>query len=139
MGADELAEPGTPYMPRCAFGARNKKQLVAAGGVALFFVLLGVCAVAVNICSFALIGKAGPIAYAVVGHSKTIVVVVLGFLFFSQGQSMETQIYNLAGVSVAMVGVILYTHFTMAQKENQTECLVTQTTVHSFTNLMEEM
>ena len=107
----------------CADSAHIHPRQAFHGVTLVYIVLLGVCAVAVNICSFALIGKAGPIAYAVVGHSKTIVVVVLGFLFFSQGQSMETQIYNLAGVSVAMVGVILYTHFTMAQKAKQPDCL----------------
>ena len=42
-----------------------------------------VCAVVINICAFALIGRAGPVAYEVVGHAKTIIVVVAGFLFFS--------------------------------------------------------
>ena len=63
----------------CHPSSRDPSRQAAAKHIvtAAYICVLGVCAVAVNICSFALIGKAGPIAYAVVGHAKTCIVVLL--------------------------------------------------------------
>merc|ERR1712008_353598 len=46
--------------------------------------LLGACvfAVTVNFTSFYLIGQTGPIAYAVVGHAKTVLTIGCGLLLF---------------------------------------------------------
>jgi len=54
--------------------------------------------------NYYVIGKTSPVTYQVVGHFKTILILVLGFVAFSQ----QVNYTNLFGVSVAVVGMILY-------------------------------
>jgi len=98
-------------------------SLAYHGRTLAYIGLVCVCSVVINICAFALIGKAGPVAYEVVGHAKTIIVVIAGFLFFSVRTTQTDLIINIAGVSVALVGVALYTHFTLAAKSGDKDCI----------------
>ncbi|KNC49010.1 drug/Metabolite transporter superfamily protein [Thecamonas trahens ATCC 50062] len=83
-------------------------RLTAPAFILIVLSCLG--AIAVNLVSFALIGKTSPVTYQVVGHLKTILVLTFGFLFFTQVESAEGAAKNLLGVAVAMAGVILYGH-----------------------------
>jgi solute carrier family 35 protein E3 len=80
-------------------------------------------ALAVNLCSFGLIGRTSPITFQVVGHAKTCLVLVGGYLMFPGAASMQQMYNNIAGVSVAMVGVIIYGHLKHAGSQNKTDCL----------------
>ncbi len=87
--------------------------------------VLGTCCLAlmVNLCSFGLIGRTSPITFQVVGHAKTCLVLTGGYLFFSSRQ-VDQQLYNnIAGVVVAMFGVILYGHIKHAAGANRADCL----------------
>lgn len=81
-------------------------------GVTLLW-MLGVCvaALTVNFTSFGLIGKVGPIAYAVVGHAKTVLTIILGIVLFRSQETHATIIGDIVGCSVALCGVLAYTHF----------------------------
>lgn len=47
----------------------------------------------------------------VIGHAKTCLVLAGGFLFFPSHGKQNEQLYSqIAGMSVAMVGVVLYGH-----------------------------
>ena len=63
-------------------------------------------AISVNVCSYALIGKTSSVTYQVIGHAKTCLILIGGFLVSGSIPTAK----NLLGVIVAMVGVILYGH-----------------------------
>lgn len=92
---------------------------------AMWFVLV-TCflALAVNWCSFGLIGRTSPITFQVVGHAKTCLVLVGGYVLFpSKDQDAKQFYHNIAGVSVAMVGVVLYGHVKQAASQGKDDCL----------------
>jgi len=90
------------------------------------WIVLGTCflALAVNLCSFGLIGRTSPITFQVVGHAKTCLVLVGGYVLFPSKLADTQALYNnIAGVSVAMVGVILYGHLKQAQGNDASDCM----------------
>ena len=67
------------------------------------WLVLGTCflALLVNFCSFGLIGRTSPITFQVVGHLKTCLVLVGGYVLFPSKQQDTQQLYNnIAGVTV---------------------------------------
>ena len=94
--------------------------------VRTLWIVLATCflALAVNLCSFGLIGRTSAITFQVVGHAKTCLVLAGGYLLFPAKLSDTQQLYNnIMGVSVAMVGVILYGHLKHASGQDQPDCL----------------
>jgi len=92
----------------------------------VLWLVLGTCflALAVNLCSFGLIGRTSAITFQVVGHAKTCLVLVGGYLMFPAKVTNMQQLYNnLLGVSIAMVGVILYGHLKHASGQDKPDCL----------------
>jgi len=75
--------------------------------IPLFGHLLLSClfAFGVNVSNYLVLGKTSPLTYQVLGHMKTILIFLLGFLVFSQKYNMKI----IAGISIALIGVILYT------------------------------
>lgn len=74
--------------------------------------IVGTCtfAVFVNIATFGLIGKTSSVTYQVVGHVKTILLLVFGYIFFpSQWESRQQMIKAILGIIIALIGVFLYT------------------------------
>lgn len=61
-------------------------------------------AVGCNVTNFLVIGKTSPVTYQVVGHFKTILILVFGFIVFHYPVVLK----NILGITLAMVGVILY-------------------------------
>jgi len=82
-----------------------------SGPVEIGYILLSCAfAISVNICSFTLIGNSSAITYQVIGHLKTVLVLLGGFLLFGfRGTSFQLA-YNLSGIVIAMFGVVLYGH-----------------------------
>lgn len=102
-----------------AYNGSHRKQRT-------LWIVLGTCflALAVNLCSFGLIGRTSPITFQVVGHAKTCLVLCGGYLFFPAKLEDTQQLYNnIAGVSVAMVGVVLYGHLKHASGQDKPDCL----------------
>jgi solute carrier family 35 protein E3 len=81
--------------------------------------ILGVCvaALTVNFTSFGLIGKTGPVAYAVVGHAKTVLTIFLGIVMFPEQETVETIRSDVLGCGIALCGVVAYTHFEYCFKQ----------------------
>merc|ERR1719230_326507 len=97
-----------------------------AGRIRTLWIVLGTCflALAVNLCSFGLIGRTSAITFQVVGHAKTCLVLIGGYVLFPAKLGDTQQLYNnIMGVSVAMIGVILYGHLKRAASANQDDCL----------------
>ncbi|KAI5250393.1 TPT-domain-containing protein [Aureobasidium subglaciale] len=78
----------------------------------IMIMLSGLCACLLNLSQFAIIAGAGPVASTVVGHSKTVTIVTLGWIW--SGSVISG--YSILGVGVAVGGVILYSTATMYKK-----------------------
>jgi len=92
----------------------------------VLWIVLGTCflALAVNLCSFGLIGRTSAITFQVVGHAKTCLVLAGGYMLFPAKLADTQQLYNnIMGVSVAMIGVILYGHLKHAVGQDVPDCL----------------
>jgi solute carrier family 35 protein E3 len=88
--------------------------------------VLGTCFVAllVNFTSFGLIGKTGPITFQVVGHAKTCLVLVGGYVLFPAKNMDVQQFYNnIAGVSIAFLGCVLYGNIKYASQHSREDCI----------------
>lgn len=93
-------------------------QLHAFTSMECILVLMScVMAMGVNLSSMGLIGKTSAVTYQVVGHVKTCLIILAGYLYFVDLSSVpqEQIIKNLAGVGVAMLGVFAYTYFKLAK------------------------
>lgn len=62
-------------------------------------------ALGVNISNYLVLGKTSPLTYQVLGHFKTVLILVLGFLIFNKPIDSR----NVMGIVIAMFGVIAYT------------------------------
>lgn len=74
--------------------------------------LAGTCffAIGVNIATFGLIGKTSSVTYQVVGHLKTVLLLIFGYIFFpSKWDSKMQMIRAILGICTALAGVFLYT------------------------------
>merc|ERR1711968_82411 len=71
-------------------------------------------ALGVNVSNYLVLGKTSPLTYQVLGHLKTILILVLGFLFFNKTVDMR----NVLGIIIAMAGVIAYTEVRRRQALN---------------------
>ena len=69
-------------------------------------------AIAVNFATFAVIGKCSAVTYQVIGHLKTML--VLGFGFVVVGDPVVAK--NIAGLVVALFGMILYARAEMRDR-----------------------
>jgi len=78
-----------------------------------------ILAALVNLTSYGLIGKTSSITYQVIGHAKTCLILVTGYLFFPPvNQSTSQLVKNVLGIFVAMIGVVLYGHTQSLESQN---------------------
>lgn len=64
-----------------------------------------VFALGVNVTNYLVLGKTSPLTYQVLGHLKTILILVLGVVMFNK----TVEYKNALGVFIAMAGVVAYT------------------------------
>ena len=62
-------------------------------------------ALGVNISNYLVLGKTSPLTYQVIGHLKTISILLLGAMLFKKPTSPQ----SVVGVAIAMGGVVSYT------------------------------
>lgn len=86
-------------------------------------ILSCVFAISVNICSFTLIGNSSAVTYQVIGHLKTVLVLLGGLILFPFYGSTERLINNLLGIFIAMIGVILYGYLKSNSKSTSPDAL----------------
>jgi solute carrier family 35 protein E3 len=99
-------------------GTRNVFQQDWGLRIVLGFLGTGLLAVAGNIVGYAIMGKLGPITWQVVGHVKTMLIFVIGLIMFpTLEESPAQRTKKIAGLVIAMGGVVLYTLFEMKEKE----------------------
>ena len=73
-------------------------------------------ALGVNISNYLVLGMTSPLTYQVLGHLKTVLIIVLGFLMFNK----KADTRNIIGIGIAMVGVIAYTEVRRKQSSTPT-------------------
>lgn len=71
------------------------------------------CACMINLSQFIIITGAGPVASTVVGHSKTILIVSLGWIASRRSVSDK----SVLGVIVAIGGIVLYSYIMKVYKD----------------------
>jgi len=78
-----------------------------------FFWMFGVCvcALTVNYTSMVLIGKTGPVAYAVVGNAKTVFTIFLGIIMFPKDENAASIRGDVIGCSIGLIGALFYAYF----------------------------
>ena len=67
----------------------------------------GVFALGINVTTCLIIGKTTPITYAVVGHTKTIFILLFGILWMKDLWTWKSG----SGLIVAFAGIVAYTHY----------------------------
>ncbi|EOD28043.1 hypothetical protein EMIHUDRAFT_114379 [Emiliania huxleyi CCMP1516] len=113
LAPQQLDGRGVPAQRRTSAVAPRASTILATCFLALL----------VNWCSFGLIGKTSPITFQVVGHAKTCLVLIGGYVFFPVAGDAQQLYNNIAGVTVAMFGVVLYGHLKHASSEGKPDCL----------------
>jgi solute carrier family 35 protein E3 len=93
-----------------------------------YIVLSCAIAISVNFSTFLVIGKCDAVTYQVLGHLKTVLILILGFLVLKNPANPRA----LAGIFVAMLGMVAYAHeeskaaaAPQAQLEKQNEKVLT--------------
>jgi solute carrier family 35 protein E3 len=71
--------------------------------------------ISVNFFTIALIGATSAVTYQVVGHTKTCLILLLGFILFPISMPTETFIKNVGGIVIAVAGVVAYGHYKSRQ------------------------
>merc|ERR1719272_593259 len=76
------------------------------GQGSVLFWMVGVCmaALTVNYTSMVLIGKTGPVAYAVVGNAKTILTICMGLFMFPGDETAASIRGDVIGCAVGIIG-----------------------------------
>ena len=98
------------------------------GDCAVLLLLSGVCAFGVNVTCYLIIGKTSPITYAVVGHSKTVMVLLFGFVVMQETVTLR----GALGLVVAFCAIVGYTHYS---QQPTTNTLPTTSLLHNVTAL----
>lgn len=113
LGALQLLFHTSPFMAVGCFVAvpllEDTKELYSmkiSSGLISMIILSCLIAVTFNNSNYMLLSEITPLTYTVLGHFKTIVIILLGIYFFDSVPSMRM----LAGISAALIGVALYTY-----------------------------
>lgn len=75
--------------------------------------ILACCALAVgmNVSTYGLLGKVGPVTYQVIGQLKTCLIIGFGYMFFDAKVPVAWLAVRFTGVAIAVVGILSYARF----------------------------
>lgn len=68
--------------------------------ISIYVAVSCLLALGVNISNYLVLGKTSPLTYQVLGHMKTVLILVLGFTIFRKPIDLR----NVIGIAIAMVG-----------------------------------
>lgn len=93
---------------------------------AIFFLLLS-CSLAVfcNASQYMCIGRFSAVSFQVLGHMKTVCVLILGWLLFDS----ELTLKNIAGMAVAVAAMIVYNWAVEVEKQTTAKSSLTKTSL----------
>ncbi|PKU76614.1 UDP-rhamnose/UDP-galactose transporter 1-like [Dendrobium catenatum] len=100
-----------PFMDYCLNGQSILKYHFSTG--ALFFIILS-CTLAVfcNMSQYLCIGRFSATTFQVLGHMKTVCVLILGWILFDSALTIK----NILGMLLAVVGMIVYSWAVESEK-----------------------
>ena len=87
----------------------------------LMIILTALLAVGVNVSCFGIIGKTSALTYQVVGHVKTLLILLSGFLLFPPLKQVPTEmlVKTFCGMVISMIGIIMYSIYSMKNKPKE--------------------
>eukprot|EP00127_Corallochytrium_limacisporum_P007248 Clim_evm4s245 gene=Clim_evmTU4s245 len=97
-----------------------------------------VLAIAVNLVAFALIGATSAVTYQVVGHAKTILTLLGGFILFpvaDGSQSTLAIMVQVIGMALAVVGIVFYTRIKTEEAQASAQALPANGTAHKMKDM----
>lgn len=83
---------------------RNLLEYKFSSGAIIFILLSCILAVFCNLSQYLCIGRFSAVSFQVLGHMKTVCVLILGWLLFDSALTAK----NIMGMSVAVIGMIIY-------------------------------
>lgn len=87
-----------------------------ASAITVPLILSAIAALGVNLSQFLIIGKTSAVTYNVVGHAKTCLVLVIGWIMFGGFQTGWAGARMVAGVLLALAGVGWYSYLQSLQR-----------------------
>eukprot|EP00928_Gymnodinium_smaydae_P009700 TRINITY_DN1362_c0_g2_i1.p1 TRINITY_DN1362_c0_g2~~TRINITY_DN1362_c0_g2_i1.p1 ORF type:complete len:313 (-),score=70.34 TRINITY_DN1362_c0_g2_i1:62-1000(-) len=83
--------------------------------------IVACCAIAVfmNISTYGILGKIGPVAYQVLGQLKTCLIIALGYVFFDAKAPAMWLLVRFTGVGIAVVGILSYAKFKNSEQKRK--------------------
>jgi drug/metabolite transporter (DMT)-like permease len=82
----------------------------------IFFMLIdGLCNFIYNVLAFTMISHLSPLSYAIAGSTKRLVVIIISILVLHNPVTKM----NLFGISLALIGVVLYNQVNYNQKKQK--------------------
>ncbi|KAL0919526.1 hypothetical protein M5K25_011624 [Dendrobium thyrsiflorum] len=96
--------------------------------VLVFIVVSCLISVSVNFSTFLVIGKTSPVTYQVLGHLKTCLVLAFGYVLLRDPFSWR----NIFGISVAVVGMVLYSYHCTIENQQKASEVILQLSQFSF-------
>ena len=104
-----------PIMDTLVTGGENVFEYEWTSGSLMFLAVSCGFAVLVNISQYLCIGRFSAVSFQVIGHVKTVLVFLFGFICFNAPITSK----NIAGCALAVVGMIYYTQAMNKQKEDE--------------------
>jgi len=104
-----------PIMDTLVTGGENVFDYEWTSGSLMFLAVSCGFAVLVNISQYLCIGRFSAVSFQVIGHIKTVLVFLFGFICFNAPITSK----NIAGCALAVVGMIYYTQAMNKQKEEE--------------------
>lgn len=116
ISSTQLLHTASPYMALTllicgipvdhALAGHKAQEFVLSIPSATYIVASCIIAVCVNFSSFLVLGKCDAVTYQVLGHLKTMLILLMGFLVLQNPATAR----NIGGIVIALVGMIAYAH-----------------------------
>lgn len=116
ISSTQLLHTASPYMAVTllfcgipvdhALAGHKAQEFVLSIPSATYIVVSCIIAVCVNFSSFLVLGKCDAVTYQVLGHLKTMLILLMGFMVLKNPATAR----NIGGIVIALVGMIAYAH-----------------------------
>lgn len=116
ISSTQLLHTASPYMALTLFvcglpvdhvlAGHKAQEFVLSIPSATYIVVSCIIAVCVNFSSFLVLGKCDAVTYQVLGHLKTMLILLMGFVVLKNPATAR----NIGGIVIALVGMVAYAH-----------------------------
>lgn len=113
---------------------KNSFNLILSA-LQLFILLSCTLAVFCNVSQYMCIGRFSAVSFQVLGHMKTVCVLILGWVLFDSQLTFK----NILGMAMAVIGMVLYSWARHLEKQVKESVTKTSMTEEEIRLLMESM